>query len=152
MSSSSASHSLEIAKAPPIELFQLVTDQWTKPFWDAAAAHRLVASRCGKCRKFRMPPTPFCPACNSQNIDWVPLSGKGTVYSYTTIYRGMVPGLEKSLPYVVAVVALPDADGVRLISNLVGVPVSNVEVGAKVRVIWDDRADGVTVPRFELDL
>lgn len=136
-----------IAKRPP-DLQKLVTDQWTKPFWDAAAKHRLVAPRCMDCEQFRMPPTPFCPYCQSQRLDWVELSGEGIVYSYSIVMRALVPGTEGALPYIAAVIVLADAGGVRLISNIVDVPIDKVHVGQVVRVIWDDQANGITIPRF----
>ncbi|KFG90942.1 Nucleic-acid-binding protein containing a zn-ribbon [Sphingobium herbicidovorans NBRC 16415] len=139
-----------VSKRPPDHLFSLVTDQWTEPYWSAAAAHRLVAPRCAECGKFRMPPTPFCPNCRSQRIDWVQLSGEGTVYSYSVVAVPIFPEMADSVPYITAVVELADAGGVRLISNIVEAPLSSVHVGAPVRVVFDDISDGVTIPRFRL--
>lgn len=142
--------SADIALDPPEALFALVTDQWTKPFWDAARAHCLTAPRCAACGHFRMPPTPFCPNCLSQEIDWPELSGGGTVFSYSVVRRAIVPEMAGALPYVPALVDLDDAPGARLITNIVGVPVASIVVGARVRVVFRDRADGVSVPRFTL--
>jgi uncharacterized protein len=142
--------SSEIAKSPPEALFELNVDAWTRPFWDAAARHRLVAPQCAQCGRFRMPPTPFCPHCLSQELHWPELSGRAAVYSYTIVQRALIPEMESSLPYVPALVELPDADNVRLITNIVGVPLDRIAIGAAVRVVWDDRSDGVTVPRFTL--
>jgi uncharacterized OB-fold protein len=140
-----------ITKSPPGSMFKLVVDQWTQPFWDAARAHRLVVPRCAQCGTFRLPPTPFCPSCQSQAIDWVQLSGRGTVYSYSIVTRAIIPEMEPCLPYITAVVELPDAGGTRLVTNVVGAPVDQVMVGSAVHVVWDELADGVTVPRFKLD-
>lgn len=138
-----------IAKRPPAVLFQLSTDQWTQPFWDAASRRQLSVPSCAACGVFRMPPTPFCPACQSQAIRWVELSGRGTVYSYSVVSRAILPDMDDCLPYVPAVIELEGAGGVRLISNVVDVPVDAIVIGASVRVIWDD-ISGVTVPRFTL--
>ena len=136
------------AKRPPPELFKLSTNAWTQPFWDATARHALVAPQCGRCGSWRMPPTPFCPACQSQAIHWRTLSGRGIVYSYTIVERGLVPGMEEHLPYVPAIIELEGAGGVRLISNVVDVEVSSIQVGMAVQVVWDDQANGVSLPRF----
>lgn len=138
-----------IAKRPPPEFFTLVTDQWTSPFWEAAARHELALPRCAACGQFRMPPTPFCPACHSQRIDWTRLAGRGTVYSYTVVSRAILPGMEASIPYVPAVIELEGAGGARLISNVVDVAIDRIRVGAAVAVVWDE-VGGVTVPRFTL--
>lgn len=138
-----------IAKRPPAALFHLSTDHWTQPFWDAASQNRLVIPRCTDCGTHRMPPTPFCPACQSQSIHWVELSGRGKVYSYTVVSRAILPDMDDCLPYVPAVIELDGGGGTRLISNVVDVPVDVITVGAPVRVIWDD-VGGVIVPRFTL--
>jgi uncharacterized OB-fold protein len=140
--------SAEIAKSPAEALFSLTTDQWTQPFWDAAQEHRLVACRCANCGAFRMPPTPFCPECHSQEIDWRELSGEGTVFSYTIVPRAIVPEMKGHLPYVPALIDLDGAPGARLISNIVGVPVDTIKVGMRVSVVFEERSDGVAVPRF----
>jgi uncharacterized OB-fold protein len=139
-----------VAKRPPDRLFELVTDQWTKPFWDAAAEHRLVAPRCADCATFRIPPTPFCPRCRSQRIDWPTLSGAGIVYSYSIVSRAIFPEMEDAVPYVTALIELPDAQGIRLISNIVDAPIDRIRVGAPVTVVFDHIAEGVAIPRFRL--
>ncbi len=140
---------MPIAKRPPPELFKLSTNAWTQPFWDATARHVLVVAQCAGCGRFRMPPTPFCPHCQSQAIDWRTLSGRGTVYSYTVVERAILPGMDAHLPYVPAVVELEGAGGARLISNVVEVEVADMRIGMAVQVVWDDVPDiGVAVPRF----
>jgi uncharacterized OB-fold protein len=139
-----------IAQRPPTAGFVLSTNQWTQPFWDAAREHRLVAARCAECGRFRMPPTPFCPNCRSQAIQWTTLSGLGTVYSYTVVSRAMLAGMDECLPYVPAVISLPDAGGVRLVSNVVDAPIEEIRVGREVRVVWDDAPEGAVLPRFAL--
>lgn len=141
--------STPIAKRPPAALFQLSTDQWTRPFWDAALQNRLVVPRCSDCGTHRMPPTPFCPSCRAQAVDWVELSGRGTVYAYTVVSRAVLPDMDDCLPYVPAVIELDGGGGTRLISNVVDVSIDAIAVGAAVHVVWDTVGD-VTVPRFTL--
>jgi uncharacterized OB-fold protein len=134
--------------AVPRELAVLTPDSWTEPFWVAAAQHRLVVPRCTSCGTYRMPPSPFCFVCRAQDVEWVEQEGTGLVYSFTVIRHAVVPLMRDSLPYVVAVVELPGAGGVRLVANLVGVDPSAVEIGMPVTVVWDDVDEGVAVPRF----
>ena len=56
--------------------------------------------------------------------------------------------MEEHLPYVPAIIELEGAGGVRLISNVVDVEVSSIQVGMAVQVVWDDQANGVSLPRF----
>ena len=140
---------MRIARRPPPELFKLATNAWTQPFWDASARHELVAARCADCGSVRMPPTPFCPCCQSQVIDWNVLSGRGEVYSYTIVERAILPGMEAHLPYVPAVISLEGAGGARLVSNIVDVRLDVLKIGMPVQVVWDDMPQlGVALPRF----
>ena len=97
-----------------------------------------------------MPPTPFCPNCRSQDIHWTTLSGEGVIYSYTIVSRALLEGMDQHIPYAPAVITLPDADGVRLISNVVDAPIDSIRVGCPVQVVWDDISNDVAVPRFIL--
>src|SRR5690606_8390094 len=70
----------------PAEAVRITTNSDTEPFWQHAKEGRLVALQCGACGHFRMPPTPFCPECQSTEKNWKELSGRGSVYSYAVIH------------------------------------------------------------------
>lgn len=134
-----------LAQALPGEQVQITTDPSTEPFWKAAQEERLVAPKCADCGTFRLPPTPFCPNCQSTNIDWVQLSGRATVFSFSVVHG--FPGL-KDITLVAAVLDLPDAPGARLISNIVGVDPAGVAIGDEVEVYFSPIADGWKLPLF----
>ena len=136
----------QLAVAPPEALFTLVTDTWTKPFWEAAGNQRLMIPRCPACEAWRMPPTPFCPDCQTHGIDWVEVEPEGELYSWTVVNRAPDPTWK--VPWVPAIVSLPQAGGVRLVSNVIGARPMDLCVGMKLCAVWDQRSDGVTVPRF----
>ena len=52
-------------------------------------------------------------------------------------------------PINVAIVALPDADGVHLASNVVGCEAKDLKVGMKVSVVYEDVTPEVTLPKFK---
>jgi uncharacterized OB-fold protein len=137
-----------MAKLPPAELISLVPDVWTKPFWDAAAEHRLVIPRCTGCGTFRLPPSAFCWKCQSQDVEWVEHDGNGTVYSFTVIHHPILPDLADSVPHVPTVVGLPDTNGCRLVAALIDVHIDEVKVGLPVELVWRDVREGETVPTF----
>ncbi len=97
-----------------------------------------------------MPPSPFCHACQSQAVEWVELSGRGRIYTFSIVDYPVIPAVKDSLPYVPAVIELADAGGTRLISNIVGAPLDRIAIGAEVSVAWEDHAPGVSIPRFSL--
>lgn len=135
-------------KLPPESLLQLVTDHWTHPFWDAARQHRLTAAQCADCGHFRMPPTPFCPHCRSQRLNWPELSGRGTLYSFTVVRRLALNGAEAHLPYAPCVIELDNAPGARLISNMTSCRISDLKIGRAVKIAWRDHADGTSSHYF----
>ncbi|MFI0961325.1 Zn-ribbon domain-containing OB-fold protein [Streptomyces sp. NPDC021080] len=134
-----------MATALPSEQVRITTDPTTEPFWQAAKERRLVAPRCGACGHFRLPPTPYCPECQSAEVDWVELAGRAVVYSFAVVHG--FPGLP-DVTLVPAVVDLPDAPGARLVSNIVGVDPEAVEIGMELTVDFHPIADGWLLPVF----
>ncbi len=54
----------------------------------------------------------------------------------------MHPALKDAGPYVVVLVELPHAGGVRMIGNLVGDPHQDVRIGAPVEAVFEHHEDG----------
>src|SRR2546421_11414509 len=63
----------------------------TKPFWDAAAAGKLLVKRCTACGAAHHYPRARCPFCGSERTEWTEASGRGTVYSYSVFRRAPGP-------------------------------------------------------------
>jgi len=122
-------------------------DAVSQPFWDGCARHELLLQCCAACGRHRFPPSPVCADCGSDAAEWVPASGRGTVYSWIVV-RHPVPreSFEREVPYVVALVALDE--GVRMASNVVGCAPDRVRAGMPLEVVFDDVQDGVALPKF----
>jgi uncharacterized OB-fold protein len=133
------------AQVLPGENVHIATDPYTEPFWQAAKAGTLTACQCAKCGQFRMPPTPFCPECQSTEVNWPQLSGKGTIYSFAIVHG--FPGIP-DITLVPVVVELDDAPGARLVTNVIDVDPAAVEIGMPVEVTFSDIADGWKLPIF----
>lgn len=99
-------------------------------FWEGVARHQLLIQRCGGCRTLRFPWLPGCNACGSLDWDTVEASGEGTVYSYVVMHHPPFPAFDP--PYAVGLIEL--AEGVRMVSNVVGVPSDKVRIGQPVRL------------------
>ena len=128
---------------------RLTPNRWTQPWWDAAAQHRLVVARCTKCSAFRSPPTPYCPSCLNQEIEWFESSGDAVLYTFTVIRHAPSPELKDSVPFVAAVVKLTDADDTKLFTNVVNCRPEEVHIGMALSVVWDDVEPERAVPRFQ---
>jgi uncharacterized OB-fold protein len=135
------------AAAIPGDHIRIATNPVTEPFWQAMKEDRLDVPRCADCGRFRMPPTAFCPQCQSQAVDWTTLSGRGVVYSFAIVNRSPFPDVA-DFTYVPAVVDLPDAPGARLVTDIVDVDVDDVHIGMEVQVDFHPITDGWKVPIF----
>jgi uncharacterized OB-fold protein len=133
------------ASTIPGEHVRIAVNKDTEPFWQAAKEGRLAAPQCADCGAFRLPPTPFCPACQSKSVNWVELSGDASVYSFAVVHG--FPGMP-DLTLVAAVVDLPDAPGARLVSNIIDIAPADVSIGMPLRVGFSPIADGWMFPVF----
>ena len=117
-----------------------------KPFWANLREHQLTVQRCSACRIFfRFPPQAHCPSCLSSNYEWVPLSGRGKVYSHVTYHRAWDPAYQDKVPYNVSLVETDE--GVRMVSNVVNCRPEEVFIGMAVEVVYEDFED-YTLPKF----
>jgi hypothetical protein len=131
----------------PPDLPFLVPGHDDAPWWEALRRHELVIQRCAACGTWRHPPVPICSACHATTHRWERVSGRGRVFSYTIAHHAVHPALVERVPYNIALVELPDAGGVRLVSNLVDVPGEEVAIGLEVEVVFEEQGE-VTLPRF----
>ncbi len=124
-------------------------DETTQPFWDAAADGRLVATRCTNCGTFRIPPAPYCYACQHTDTEWVELPGTGTIYTFTIVRHPLAPDLAPTVPYASGVIELDGTQGAgaRMICNIVDVDVETVQIGDRVEIVWERVSDTMSTPR-----
>ncbi|MEV5531668.1 bifunctional MaoC family dehydratase N-terminal/OB-fold nucleic acid binding domain-containing protein [Streptomyces prunicolor] len=125
-------------------------------FWEGVARHQLLIQRCTDCGTLRHPWLPGCNACGGLDWDTVEASGEGTVYSYVVMHHPSFPAFDP--PYAVGLIEL--AEGVRIVSNVVGVPYDKVRIGLPVRLEFqryddpqrDDDVDGgpLVLPVFRV--
>ncbi|MFC8954615.1 bifunctional MaoC family dehydratase N-terminal/OB-fold nucleic acid binding domain-containing protein [Streptomyces sp. NPDC057101] len=118
------------AAAPAARRPRPVINRDNAGFWDGVAAHRLLIQRCGDCAALRFPWLPGCADCGSREWDTVEASGAGTVFSYVVMHHPPFPAFIP--PYAVGLIEL--AEGVRMISDVVGVPHDEVRIGMPVRL------------------
>jgi uncharacterized OB-fold protein len=121
-------------------------DRDNRAFWTGGAEGKLNIHRCQDCKTFIHPPRPVCRACLSDKVAPEAVSGLGVVDTFTVNYQKWRPDLE--VPFVIARVALDDAPGVYLTTNIIGAPADQVDIGDRVRVSFEQHED-VFVPLFE---
>ena len=118
----------------------------SQPFWDAAKRHELRIQRCNACGTHIFYPREACSQCLSPDLIWIPVSGKGTLYSYTIAQAPTHPAFAEDIPYVIAIVKLEE--GPRITTNLVGCLPDEVTIGMPVMASFEEVTPEVTLVKF----
>jgi uncharacterized OB-fold protein len=121
-------------------------DNVTATFWDAAKERKLLLQQCADCGERQFLPQSCCRGCLSENVDWIETSGMGKIYTFTIVHRPPSAVFREDAPYAVALVELDE--GVRMMSNIVGIEPDAVRVDMRVEVVFDDITPSITLPRF----
>jgi uncharacterized OB-fold protein len=109
-----------------------------QPYWDGAKAGKLLLPKCRDCGKIHWYPRALCPFCLSNEIDWQPASGRGTIFSFSI--------MRVKNPYVIAYVRLEE--GVTMMTNIIDCELDRLAIGQNVRVEFTIRA-ATPVPVFK---
>lgn len=115
-----------------------IPDPITAPFWEAAKEGRLMIGRCKDTGRHFFPPRGVSPFTLSSNVELVPASGRGTLYSWTV--------MRTKEPYIPAMVELEE--GPRVFTNLVDVEIAAIRIGMALRVVFKPTEGGAPVPMF----
>ena len=111
----------------------------------------LLGSRCPDCGTYQFPPTgTWCPnpGCSCTELETVPLSRHGTVWSYTDAQyqppAPYVPTTDPYEPFAIAAVELGEERLVVLGQVASGYGVADLHVGAPVELVVEplDRGEG----------
>ncbi len=102
--------------------------------------YSLVGEVCPHCEAKLFPPRDVCPECGHEAKTQYTFSGRGKVYSYTTVYDAPA-GYEENAPYTVALIKLDEGPLVTAqMTDLGGMP---VEIGMPVEMVTRKlRSDG----------
>jgi hypothetical protein len=94
--------------------------------------YALVGEVCPHCHAKLFPPRDICPECGQEARTPYQFSGRGEVYSYTTIYDPPA-GYEENAPYTVALVKLEE--GPIVTAQLTDLGDEPVKIGAPVEMV-----------------
>jgi uncharacterized OB-fold protein len=121
-------------------------DEEMRPWWEAAQRHELYIQKCRDCGDLRFHPRALCTSCMSSRTEWVKSGGRGKIYTYTVTNQNGSAGFRDSLPYVLAWVELDE--GVKLLTNIVDCPPTQVKIDMPVEAVFDDVTPEVTLVKF----
>ncbi|MEM0384665.1 MAG: Zn-ribbon domain-containing OB-fold protein [Candidatus Caldarchaeum sp.] len=103
-----------------------------KRFFDGLREGRVYATRCPLKNVYYFPPQADCPACMDDNLEWVELSGKGQLLTYTVI--SVKPASYLHYPdYVVAIARMEE--GFNLLCWMAVEDVKTLKIGMPVRLV-----------------
>lgn len=92
----------------------------------------LVGEICPHCQAKLFPPRDVCPQCGGEAKSLFQFSGRGEIYSYTTVYDPPA-GYEENSPYTVALVKLEE--GPLVTAQLTDLGSQPVEIGTPVEMV-----------------
>jgi uncharacterized protein len=116
-------------------------------FFETARRGVLSFPRCGDCARFHWYPMPRCPHCQSTDIGWKAISGRGELFSFTSVKHAFDSKYADRVPYTVGLVTFPDAPGVQFITNIVDAPAEALAIGMPVDAVFDRAGDGLVLFR-----
>jgi len=94
--------------------------------------YRLEGERCEHCGETIFPPRDICPACKKPTKTAHTLSGRGEVYTYSTVHSAP-QGFEVYVPYTVAIIKLEE--GPMVTAQLTDVASADIEIGMPVEMV-----------------
>jgi uncharacterized OB-fold protein len=115
------------------------------PYWEGLKAHEVRLQQCDKGHWLFFPRT-HCPTCGSRQLSWRAVSGEGALYSFTVARVPTLPEFTDEMPQLLAVVELQE--GVHINTTMVGVEPSQLQIGQRVRPVFDERPGSVTLLRY----
>jgi uncharacterized OB-fold protein len=117
------------------------------PFWAGTTRGLILLPRCRRCGRYIWYPRHFCATCATTDVDWVPASGLGTIYTFTIMRSGRSAGpYADALPYVLAFVTLDE--GPTIMTNLVEFALDEIRIGQRVRAVFHQAGEDAALPRF----
>lgn len=133
-----------------------ITDTPSKPqptpdadsdiYWSGIQNGKLLLQHCLGCDHRQLYQQAICRACGCDRLEHRTASGRGTVHSFSVVYRAPSLAFKKDIPYAVLLVELEE--GPRMISAFVGADPTVVTFEMEVELVCEPEANGLTLPRF----
>ncbi len=108
----------------------------SEPFYAAAEEGKFMIRRCTSCKKAHWYPRAVCPFCFG-STEWEQASGKGTIYSFSTMLRAN---------FTMAYVTLKE--GPTMMTNIVKADPEKLKIGLPVKLQFVQTEGGGKVPCF----
>ena len=114
------------------------------PFWDGCRVGELRFQRCAACGYAQFNPGYRCGQCHGTELGWERSAGRGTLYSWTVVWRPQTPAFE--VPYAPAIVELDE--GYWMLSAIVDCEPEDLVEGLALEVLFHAPTPEMTLPYF----
>jgi uncharacterized protein len=120
-------------------------NDWNRPFFEAGLNQEFKLQHCMRCGRFIYYPRPMCTECGSTELEWKNVSGRGTLYSYTKVWRPEHPYFHSQVPIIIGMVQLEE--GPTMFARILGDD-GELEIGMALNVDFEIVAHGIALPVF----
>src|SRR5437867_13243409 len=69
-----------------------------QPYWQGAAAGKLLLQKCKDCGKLQFFPRVVCVDCFSGNIEWIEAKGTGKIHTFSCVRVPRNPAFKEEIP------------------------------------------------------
>jgi uncharacterized OB-fold protein len=112
-------------------------DGLSAPFWNGLRENRVMVQHCKACGTWQHGPEWICHGCHAIDPEWDEVAPRARIYSWERVWHPVHPSLNNHGPYLVVVVEIDGAPGVRMLGNLLGDPMEEVRIGAEVEGVFE---------------
>jgi uncharacterized OB-fold protein len=74
-------------------------------YWEGIAEERILLRHCLDCGRHSHPRQEACENCFGPRLEWVESDGRGSIYSFSTVYRAPH---ERPVPYTLGLIMMPE--------------------------------------------
>ena len=124
-------------------------DHDNRPFLNGWEKGKLLVQHCEDCKRAFFYPRPMCPYCWSTNFRWSECVGRGSIVSYSKVFRPNHSAFNDEVPILLAEVKL--VDGFDLLTRITDCDPDNLKIGATVRLRTDGAEKRLPLPVFVCD-
>ncbi len=142
--------------APDVSMINIQPDYDSLEFWEGTKQHKFLIRQCQECGFKFYPTYSACPKCASMKLGWFQTNGKGVIFSYFVAVQPILAAFVNAVPYVVALVELPDcanSDGSAVrVGALMIDGEDKVAIGLPVKVVFEApvNAEKYQMPRWQV--
>jgi len=106
---------------------------------------KLMGGKCKKCGKIHLPPRTLCDKCLSNEFEWIQISPKGKLLTYTIIHVAP-PQFQSMTPYAVGIIQLEN--GLKIPGMIKNVTPEQIKIGMELVIVFESSTETLHWPQW----